>query len=184
MASSPELVVLVDHTGAPIGTRLKSDVHDENTPLHLASSCYLFDEHGRVLVTRRALTKKTWPGVWTNSFCGHPGPDESFNEAIMRRADQELGVEIVAIRGEIPTFSYRAVDASGIVENEICPVFTAHTTGVLAPVPEEVCDWQWVTPGTLVEAVTAAPYAFSPWMREQLPQLHQLGALLGGHRNV
>jgi isopentenyl-diphosphate delta-isomerase len=152
--------------------------------LHLAFSCYLFDEHGRVLVTRRALTKKTWPGVWTNSFCGHPGPDESFNEAIMRRADQELGVEIVAIRGEIPTFSYRAVDASGIVENEICPVFTAHTTGVLAPVPEEVCDWQWVTPGTLVEAVTAAPYAFSPWMREQLPQLHQLGALLGGHRNV
>lgn len=184
MASSPELVLLVDHTGAPIGTRLKSDVHDENTSLHLAFSCYLFDGHGGLLVPRRALKKKTWPGVWTNSFCGHSGPDESFSEAIRRRADQELGVEMAAIRSEIPTFSYRAVDTSGIVENESCPVFTAHTTGLLAPVPEGVCDWQWVTPGTLIEAVTAAPYAFSPWMGEQLPQLHQLGALLGGHRNV
>jgi isopentenyl-diphosphate delta-isomerase len=163
-----ELVVLVDADGAPTGTAPKSTVHGEATPLHLAFSCHVFDAAGRVLVTRRALGKLTWPGVWTNSFCGHPGPDETIPDAVRRRARRELGLALGALDPVLPEFRYRAVDASGIVENEICPVYRAVAAEDPQPAVDEVAEWAWVGFDDLRAAVRATPFAFSPWLALQL----------------
>jgi len=173
-----EVVVLLHEDGQPSGTALKSEVHHTSTPLHLAFSCYLLDPQGRVLVTRRALTKRTWPGVWTNSFCGHPAPGESLTDALARRAREELGAEVEEPRLALPDFRYRAVDTTGIVENEICPVFVARLASPLSPQPAEVMDIAWVAPLDLAAAVDAAGFAFSPWLRMQLPPLVTRGSLL------
>ncbi len=171
MTGTPELVVLVAEDGTPTGTFEKFAVHTTDTPLHLAFSCHVYNEAGQVLVTRRALGKLTWPGVWTNSFCGHPGPGETMPEALARRARIELGIEISDPTPILPDFRYRAVDASGIVENEICPVFRAVTKDAVAANPDEVAEWAWVEPESLHTAVSAAPYAFSPWLVLQQEQL-------------
>lgn len=168
MSDIPETVVLLSDDGTAIGTAPKATVHTTDTPLHLAFSCHVFDERGRVLVTRRALTKATWPGVWTNSVCGHPAPDENVPDAIVRRAHRELGLSIVDVAIALPDFRYRAVDASGVVENEICPVYTAQAEGELSPAADEVAEWAWVDPAELRAAVAAAPFAFSPWLGWQL----------------
>jgi isopentenyl-diphosphate delta-isomerase len=163
-----ELVVLVDDAGNPTGTYPKISVHTATTPLHLAFSCHVMNAAGEVLVTRRALTKATWPGVWTNSFCGHPAPGETPAEALSRRAFQELGMTVTAVSEILPDFRYRAVDASGVVENEICPVFTALAVGEPAPATAEVAEWAWIAPDALRAAVEAAPFAWSPWLGWQL----------------
>lgn len=168
-----ELVVLVDEAGAPCGTADKADVHTERTPLHLAFSCHVLDGAGHVLVTRRALAKRTWPGVWTNSFCGHPGPDESLTDAVRRRGAFELGLELGEITPVLPDFRYRATDVSGLVENEICPVVVARLApgSVVRPNPDEVMDHTWVPVGDLLRTIASAPWALSPWLVESGPGL-------------
>lgn len=167
-------VTLLSPDGVAIGVRAKDAVHTTDTPLHLAFSCHVLNRDGLLLVTRRALSKLTWPGVWTNSFCGHPRPGEDMTAAVHRRALDELGLRIVEVSLVLPDYRYRAVDASGIVENEICPVHVAVADGPLSPDPREVAEWAWVDPAEFSDAVTAAPFAFSPWLVEQLPRLRDL----------
>ena len=170
-------VILLTEDGAAAGAAPRATVHTDDTPLHLAFSCYLTDERGRLLVTRRSLAKRTWPGVWTNSFCGHPRPGEDLPEAIHRYADLELGIEVRDVRCVLPDFRYRATDASGVVENEICPVHVATTTQEPAPNPDEVTEYRWVDPADVVRAVEVAPWALSPWLVAQVPLLVRAGVL-------
>ena len=166
-------VVLVDAAGAPVGTAPRASVHDTETRLHLAFSCYVTDGAGQVLLTRRALGKRTWPGVWTNSCCGHPRPGEPSTDAIRRRLVDELGLEVGALTCVLPEFAYRATDASGVVENEVCPVYVArtHPGSSVLPNASEVMEWRWVSWTSLAQAVAAAPFAFSPWSALQVPLL-------------
>lgn len=169
--SGPEQVVLLDDEGRAIGTADKATVHHTRTPLHLAFSCYLFDAQGRVLVTRRALHKPTWPGAWTNSFCGHPAPGEALAEAVRRRAPQELGLEVSDVRLALPGFRYRAVMPDGTVEHEICPVFVARTHHEVVPDPAEVEEVRWEPWAGFRDGVLTGTRPISPWCVEQVAAL-------------
>lgn len=166
-----EYVVLLDEGAQPIGTADKSAVHTRETPLHLAFSCHVYDRSGRMLVTRRALSKRTWPGVWTNAFCGHPAPDEAMESAIARRARHELGIEVREVTVILPDFRYDAVDASGIREYEVCPVYSAVTDDEPKPRADEVAEYQWASGDDVEAAAARAPWLFSPWFGWQLEAL-------------
>ena len=84
-------VVLADADGRPCGTADREGVHGPDTPLHFAFSCHLVVD-GRILMTRRALSKRSWPGVWTNSFCGHPRPGEDVVDAVAGSAIALIGL--------------------------------------------------------------------------------------------
>lgn len=170
-AGAEELVVLLDEQRRPIGTMPKSQVHHADTPLHLAFSVYVFDERARFLATRRALTKRTWAGVWTNSCCGHPAPGEDIAEAAGRRLLQELGLTATRIDLVLPDFAYRATGANGVTENEVCPVFVARVTGDPAPDAAEVADWRWVQWSDFRLLADTAPWALSPWAAAQVTEL-------------
>lgn len=166
-----ELVVLLDEGGRPCGTAPKASVHHADTPLHLAFSCWLLDAAGQVLVTQRAAEKLTWPLIWTNSFCGHPGPGEDMAAAILRRGEQELGLHIDGLRVVLPDFRYTARMANGVMENEICPVHVGTVTGEPTPDPAEVAGTAWLSWPELVADVASRPDRYSPWLHLQLPLL-------------
>jgi isopentenyl-diphosphate Delta-isomerase len=170
-----ELVVLCDPDGSAAGTAPKATVHHRRTPLHLAFSCYLFDQAGRVLLTRRARDKKTFGGVLTNSCCGHPAPGEELATAVRRRLSHELGVTARDVRLVLPAFRYRAAAVDGTVENELCPVFLATTVTAEFEVNPAEVDAAWWTPWPELLRSAAAGEPLSPWAADQLVQLAVLG---------
>ena len=139
--------------------------------MHLAFSCYVFDEAGSLLLTRRALHKPTFPGVWSNSFCGHPGPGEVFGEALHRRAGQELGIELRDLQLTLPAFRYQATMTNGVRENEMCPVFTAMTSDDVRPDPAEVAATEWVAWESFRDEVLAGRRDVSSWCVQQVAEL-------------
>ena len=179
MVATPttELIVLVDDHGTAIGTMPKPLVHTGETPLHRAFSAYLFADDGRLLVTRRAESKATFPGMWTNTVCGHPGPDEADADAIARRAQFELGLSVSELRPALPSYRYRA-EFRGVVENEVCPVYLGRFTGTPAPDPSEVGDWELLDWATFRARQETQQFDdWSPWCREQARLIEAAGLI-------
>ncbi|WP_141583796.1 isopentenyl-diphosphate Delta-isomerase [Actinomadura sp. WMMA1423] len=173
-----EEIVLLNADDEAVGTAPKSTSHHRDTPYHLAFSCYVTDTDGRVLITQRALGKRTFPGVWTGSCCGHPGPGEKLRDAVLRRLQDELGIREATLTSVLPRFQYRAVADDGTVEHERCPVVRAVVpAGTAVRVnPEEVEHAEWWTWERCLE-LTRRPES-SLWYRLQLAELAPLGAPL------
>ena len=171
-----ESVVLLDESGSACGTAAKAVVHHDQTPLHLAFSAYLFNEVGQFLLTRRAESKRTWPGVWTNTCCGHPLPSEPLADGVRRRLRQELGIRAAEVVLVLPRFRYQARMANGVLENELCPVYAVYSDATPAPDPAEVADTRWVDWDEFCAAVRAGQQSISPWCALQLAELMTLGS--------
>jgi isopentenyl-diphosphate Delta-isomerase len=120
-------------------------------------------------LTRRALQKRTWPGVWTNSFCGHPSPGERTVDAVYRRGRQELGLTIdeavCVARLPIPRGRRRRRSRERDLPGLLCPLRRFCATGA-----DEVMDYRWV-PWREVRQAAGLPWVISPWAVEQIPLL-------------
>ncbi len=166
-------VVLVDEMDRPIGTAAKNEVHTAHTPLHRGLSVFLFDNNGKVLVQQRALRKQTWPGVWSNSCCGHPQPGETYDQAVLREVKEELGLEIQDLK-KVSDYRY-LFERDGMVENEICPVFMGTAVGEVTLDPSEVADYKWMKWEDFKQALKDdSDGTWSEWCKEEATLVDKL----------
>lgn len=161
-----EMVVLVDEQNNPLATARKSETHNADTKLHRAFSVFLFNSKGELLMQRRAFSKLTWPGVWSNSCCGHTMLNERTEQAAARRMAFELGLRGVELHMALPDFRYRA-EKDGVVENEICPVLIAFSDQEPVLNPAEVAETKWVEWSLFLESIRRFDCELSPWAIEE-----------------
>ncbi len=156
-----DLVQLVDEHGITTGETQVGAAHAAPGLLHRAFSVVVVDDAGRMLLQQRADVKLRFPGLWTNSCCGHPAPGADLLASAARRVHEELGVELVDAR-EAGTFRYRALDAgSGHVETEYDHVVVGRARGDLRPDAQEVGATRWVAAEeahALVDAGVTTPW--------------------------
>ncbi|HTG55581.1 MAG TPA: NUDIX domain-containing protein, partial [Niabella sp.] len=75
MNSLNEQVVLVDKDDNRIGLMEKLEAHEKGL-LHRAFSVLLFNSQKELLLQQRAFDKYHCGGLWTNTCCSHPRPEE------------------------------------------------------------------------------------------------------------
>lgn len=162
-------VILVDESDMPVGREEKLAAHRTGV-LHRAFSVFLFDGHGRWLLQQRHPDKYHSGGLWTNTCCSHPQPEEQTAEAARDRLKMEMGIETPLT--PVFQFRYRAAFENDLIEHELDHVFVGEFNGVPAPNPAEVSDWRWVCTAELLQEMADFPERFTYWFLKAARRVH------------
>ena len=162
-----EIIVLVDENDNQIGTGEKMAVHRAGK-LHRAFSVFVFNSKGEMLLQRRALTKYHSGGLWTNTCCSHPRPEEKTIDAAKRRLKEEMGFECEL--EEVDSFVYKT-EFEGLFEHEFDHVFVGKYEGEMGVDREEVEEYKWISLEDLYEDVKQNPQKYTSWFKIALERL-------------
>lgn len=160
-----ERVVLVDEEDRETGAAEKLEAHAAGR-LHRAFSIFVFNSANELLLQRRAATKYHSGGLWSNTCCGHPRPDEETAVAARRRLREELNFDC-ELRAAFK-FIYRAELENALVEHEYDHVFVGRFDGDPLPDESEVEDWRWTTLAELRRAIRERPSDYTCWLNVAL----------------
>lgn len=157
-----EEVIIVDADDNALGTMEKLKAHQDGV-LHRAFSVLLFNDNDELLIHQRAASKYHSPSLWTNSYCSHPKPGETTEDAAIRRAMEEMG--IACSPQFLYKFLYEVAFDNDLIEHELDHVFIGRFNGVPSPNPEEVSDWKYISMEQLLEDVRQQPSAYTHWFK-------------------
>lgn len=161
-------VILVNEQDEPVGIMEKMEAHQKGL-LHRAFSVFVFDKGGKLLLQQRAAGKYHGAGLWTNTCCSHPYPEEEVSTAAQRRLKEEMG--FTTPLQKIFDFTYRAEVENGLVEHEFDHVFAGEWEGAIVMNEEEVAAYGYETIPAIKNAIAQNPSNFTTWFRIVFPRI-------------
>ncbi len=161
-------VIQVDENDNVIGFKPKQEAHQTGV-LHRAVSILVFNSNGDWLLQRRALSKYHSGGLWSNTCCSHPYPNEEVDAAASRRLVEEMGL-FCNLR-KMLTFTYKAELDNNLIEHEFDHVFYGYTEDPPQVNPEEVQDWKWISGETLKKELLLHPERYTAWFKILYPMV-------------
>jgi len=172
---SEEFVILVDENDNPIGSDEKVKCHLPNGKLHRAFTALLFDNDGRLVLTRRAKEKMLWPNDWDGTFASHPRESETYVSSGERRMPEELGIE--GTLDYLYKFEYHVPYKDIGSENEICGTLIGviDKSTELKEIEGEIDEIKWISAKELLLELKANPKIYCPWMLIALELLDKSG---------
>ena len=84
---------LVDEEGKVTGKVTRSMAHSKPGILHPVIHLHVFNRKGEIYLQKRPANKDIQPGKWDTSVGGHVALGETVEQALIREAKEELGIE-------------------------------------------------------------------------------------------
>lgn len=163
-----EYVILVDEQDNDIGVMEKLLAHQEGL-LHRAFSIFIFNEKGELLLQQRALSKYHSAGLWTNTCCSHPRPNETIKDAANRRLFEEMGMSCdLKI---ITNFIYKTPFENGLTEHELDYVLTGITNQNPHINKDEVENYKWMPIEDIKKDIISHPDLYTSWFKIALEKV-------------
>lgn len=154
-------VILVDENDNPIGEEEKQKAHLEGK-LHRAFSILIFNNKKELLIHKRKGSKYHSGGLWTNTVCSHPKPNEKIEEAVHRRLKEEMGLNTELIN--IGKFIYKT-KIKDLIEHEIDYIFLGYSDEKPTPDLEEIEDYRYIKLNELKENIKNYPHKYTYWFK-------------------
>ncbi len=155
-------VILVDTEDNEIGSMEKIEAHRKGA-LHRAFSVLLFNSAGDMLLQKRAKNKYHSAGLWSNACCSHPMPGENIKDAVSRRLQEELGIQLT------PSFSHKFIYhiefPNNLTEHELDHVYIGSFDGVPNVNKDEVEDWKFISQKELKGHMAKYPDQYTHWFK-------------------
>jgi isopentenyl-diphosphate delta-isomerase len=164
------MVVLCDSQGKALGEMEKMQAHRE-AHLHKAFSILIFNSQGQILLQKRAQTKYHSGGLWTNTCCGHPRPNEDPAVAALRRLYEEMGM--MCTLKKVLTFEYKAQLDPQMTEHEIDEVFVGVSDELPFPDPNEAEDFRYQSPEEIFKELEFAAQRYTVWFKILMTKLKE-----------
>ena len=155
-------VILVDNNDNQIGLMPKLEAHEKGV-LHRAFSVFIFNNHGELMLQRRALTKYHSPGLWTNTCCSHQRDGESNISSGKRRLKEEMGFDTELF--EKTSFIYKAKFDNGLIEHEFDHVLVGSYNHSPIINSIEVDSWKWMSLENIKKDINDHPDKYTAWFK-------------------
>lgn len=166
---SEEKVVLVNQNDESIGTETKLKAHQLGK-LHRAFSVFIFysnDNELKLLLQQRHTDKYHSGGLWTNTCCSHPRPDEDIIAAGERRLQEEIGIAVTLTKAG--NFQYQAKFENGLIEHEYDHVLVGMADSKTVEFnKKEISAIHWISISNLLDDLNKHPEKFTPWFKQAL----------------
>jgi isopentenyl-diphosphate delta-isomerase len=170
MSFMKEYVILIDEKDVAIGQEEKLLTHRQGL-LHRAFSIFIFNRDKQLLLQKRADVKYHSPGLWSNTCCGHPRPEESLEKATARRLFEEMGIKCpLYYAGK---FTYRTEFSNmNLIEHEIDHLFYGFFDDLFIPNNNEVSLTRWISRQELLLEIRQTPHSFTAWFEQALQAIN------------
>lgn len=129
-----EIFPLVDENGNVIGQATRSECHSGSKILHPVIHLHIFNSRGELYLQKRSATKDIQPDRWDSAVGGHIDLNESAEEAVLREAREELGINSIT-----PHYITKYIIETD-VERELTYCFYAIYDGYIHIDQKEVSD--------------------------------------------
>ncbi len=157
-----EYVILVDEHDNEIGTMEKMEAHQQGF-LHRAFSVLIFNSKGELLLQKRAQSKYHSGGLWTNTCCSHPHPEETIFQAAQRKLKQEMGIDLQT--DFVFKFTYKISLENHLIEHEVDHVLIGYYDGQPILNPVEAEDWKFEKPELVKNDMLINPDKYTYWFK-------------------
>ena len=159
-----EYVILVDENYNPIGKEDKVKCHLPNGKLHRAFTALIFNNEGKLLLTKRSDKKMLWPGYWDGTVASHPRESETYVSSAERRMPEEIG--IVCKMNYMNKFEYHVPYKDVGSENEICGTLIGIVDDFdeTCLIKDEISEIKWIDPDELKNELEQNMDVYCPWM--------------------
>ncbi len=155
-----ELFDVVDENDQVTDRLTRSEVHAKNL-YHRSVHALVFDSQQRIFLQLRNDDRDCDPGLWDSSVGGHLQAGEDYDQAIVREAREELGIELAAIPEKL--FKLGAGPETAF---EFCWVYRVHSDGPFRLDPAEAADGRWFSRQQLNNWLETTPESITSSFRK------------------